>query len=292
MATFKRFCFTVNNYVEDELDSLRTRLQKEARYAIFGKEIGKEGTPHLQGYVSLRKNVRIKGAKKLVGDRAHIEKAEGTEQQNFDYCSKDGNFEEFGERKQPGKRSDIDAFCEAVKQGKFETKELRDLHRETFAKYPRFCLDYINDHRPRDCPTPHPLREWQADLFKELKGEPNDREILFFVDYLGNSGKTWFAKYYCHLHSNAFYLRPTKNADMAYALPDDVKVLFLDCTRQQVEHLPYSFIESVKDGMVFSSKYESRLKTNRGCHVVVFMNQDPDLEKLSEDRYRINKLDP
>lgn len=82
-----------------------------------------------------------------------------------------------------------------------------------------------------------------------------------------------------------------KHADMAYALPNVLRVLFLDCTRQQVEFLPYSFIESLKDGVVFSPKYESRVKHYGPVHVVVMMNQNPDMDKLSEDRYRIITTD-
>lgn len=290
MSTFKRFCFTLNNYDETELESLRARLSKEARYAIFGKEVGKEGTPHLQGYVSVSKNLRLSSAKKLVGDRCHIEKAKGTEEQNFIYCSKGGLYEEFGRREIAGKRTDLEKFKESVKLGTLSVKELRDMHSDVFAKYPRFCLDYIGDHKPREKPECHPLREWQEDLFQELKKEPDDRTVKFYVDRVGNSGKTWFSKYYCYLFDNAYYMRPTKHADMAYALPETLRVLFLDCTRQQVEHLPYSFLEAVKDGMVFSSKYESRLKTYGRVHVVVFMNQPPNLTALSEDRYQINYI--
>ncbi len=49
----------------------------------------------------------------------------------------------------------------------------------------------------------------------------------------------------------------------------------------------YDFLESVKDGMVFSTKYESVVKTLGKVHVVVLMNEMPDMSKLSDDRYQI-----
>ena len=45
----------------------------------------------------------------------------------------------------------------------------------------------------------------------------------------------------------------------------------------------------MKNGYVFCSKYESRVKQLSPCHVVVFMNEDPDMNKLSKDRYVIRR---
>ena len=65
-----RWCFTLNNYVEAELESTRKSLSDstKVRQAIFGKEKGKSGTPHLQGYISLKKKCRLTGVKKVVGN--------------------------------------------------------------------------------------------------------------------------------------------------------------------------------------------------------------------------------
>lgn len=67
----------------------------EARYAIIGQELGEQGTPHLQGYVYF-KNARRLSTLKFVCQRVHWEVARGDAQQNFDYCSKDGQFWEHG----------------------------------------------------------------------------------------------------------------------------------------------------------------------------------------------------
>jgi len=285
----KRWIFVINNYDETELESLRANLQKEARYAIFGKEVGKAGTPHIQGYASFRNACRFKRAKLLLGERAHLKVAKGNEEENFVYCSKQNDFEEIGSRSDPGKRNDLELFKEAVKNGDLDPKSLREKHSCVFARCPRFCIDYMNDHTAVLKPECHPLRDWQTALYNQLKFKPDDRKITFVVDEEGNEGKTWFCKYYCYLHSDAMYLRPTKHADMAFALQQNLRVLFLDCTRQQIDHLPYSFLESVKDGLVFSPKYESRMKMFSPVHVVVMMNQEPNYGFLSPDRYDIVK---
>jgi len=54
-----------------------------------------------------------------------------------------------------------------------------------------------------------------------------------------------------------------------------------------MEYLQYSFLESVKDGMIFSPKYDSTTKfMEQKCHVVVMCNELPDISKLSRDRYK------
>lgn len=80
---------------------------------------------------------------------------------------------------------------------------------------------------------------------------------------------------------------------MAYALQDNLRVLFLNITRtssgDKGDYI-YSFIESVKDGMVFSPKYESRMKYLGKVHVVVMMNEEPNKKLLSNDRYYVIDL--
>lgn len=51
-ARVKRFCFTLNNYNDDDLEKLKEYAQQWCQFAIIGKEIAPTtGTPHLQGYM-------------------------------------------------------------------------------------------------------------------------------------------------------------------------------------------------------------------------------------------------
>ena len=78
---------------------------------------------------------------------------------------------------------------------------------------------------------------------------------------------------------------------MSFALRVDIRVLFIDAPRaKQGEYLQYDFLEEVKNGLVFSSKYESRMKILDKCHVVVLLNEDPDATKLSVDRYDVRVI--
>lgn len=304
--------FILNNYDDAVIAYMGVSLSTDAvRYCIYGKEVGAEGTPHLQGYVAFKKQTTLSSCRKIFNDKAHLEVSKGTEEHNIQYCSKgsqshdewsslgvegpsygfDADVTEFGTRARgSGKRSDLEPFKEAVKSGVFDRKTLREDFSEVSAKFPRFFDSYIQDNIPAPVIEPHPLREWQQDLNHTLLLPANRRTVLFVVDKIGNEGKSWFAQYYCALHDNAFVMESAKKTDMAYLFSDICHVLFMDCTREQNEYINYSFIESCKNGYVVSSKYECRIKRYPPMHVVVFMNQEPNMEKLSKDRYVIIEL--
>jgi len=300
MPIAKHWCFTINNYEEDEIDRLSKLIETPSvRYLVFQQEEGESGTPHIQGYICLAGKQRLSGVKKLVGDRAHCEVARGSPQQNRSYCTKTETRKsgtdsyEFGicsvnERAKKG----IHAFMDDVKSGLLDRQQLRETHPEVWSRFPRFCLEYIGDHTPIPDIPDHEMHQWQKDLLKKLLGPTNDREVIFVVDKDGNKGKTWFAKKFCSDVPTAFYAEPAKKADMAYALPYNVTHVLVNITRSLVEKSDYlyTFCESIKDGMIFSPKYESCMKVLGPCHVCVFMNSDPDPNMLSADRYTVIRV--
>ena len=122
----RSFSFTINNY-----KSVPTGLHPKMKYLCFGKEVGKEnGTPHLQGYVVFKNAHRKPHQYFLEHGHGHFEITRGTPKQNIDYCSKDGDFTEFGtrpmERREAGRRGgemEIERWEEAwtaAKEGRIE----------------------------------------------------------------------------------------------------------------------------------------------------------------------------
>jgi len=91
----RKFCFTWNNYPLDHatvLDGLGSR------YHCYGyEEAPTTGTEHLQGFLYFDSAKSLNALRlKLRGCDLRI--ANGTPEQNITYCSKDGEFLEFGDR--------------------------------------------------------------------------------------------------------------------------------------------------------------------------------------------------
>lgn len=101
-SAVKNWCFTLNNFSETDMIKIKTMFDHgHFNYLLFGREVGAEGTPHLQGYVQCKKRLRLKQMKQLLGPRCHIEQAQGNVFQNQLYCKKDGDFEEHGTPSHP-----------------------------------------------------------------------------------------------------------------------------------------------------------------------------------------------
>lgn len=297
MSRVKRWCFTLNNYTPVEYALFFPSdptgsyvLHPLLEYICVGKENSTSGTPHLQGFCSFKERVRISSCKRL-SSRAHWEVARSVVRA-IDYCKKEGDFLELGDvphEPQQGRRNDLVLFKSAVKNGVTDRKDLREAFSTVCAQYPGFVESYIRDQHEPPVVESHPLRDWQQQLVDSTADEVNPRTITFVVDVEGNSGKSWLATYMeTTLNKIVQVMKPGRYADMAYGYVEETEVFILDCPRsKQGDYIQYDFLEAVKDGRMFSMKYESRMKRFKPPHVIVFMNQAPDMEKLSMDRYNI-----
>lgn len=100
----KDWVYTLNNYDENDIARLR---KLECVWHVMGYEVGKTcGTPHIQGYIYFKNQRHFKAVKKLIGDRAHVERRskKSTVKEASEYSMKDGKFETHGEM--PGCRAD------------------------------------------------------------------------------------------------------------------------------------------------------------------------------------------
>jgi len=94
---FRAWCFTLNNYNHQDEQHIQNIVKGFARYIVYGRELAPEtGTPHLQGYVYFH-NARQRKAVSRLLPRARLDVANGSAQQNRDYCTKDQDFFECGE---------------------------------------------------------------------------------------------------------------------------------------------------------------------------------------------------
>jgi len=90
---FRDYCFTLNNYTEEDEENLKLL---NTTYVCYGREVGEQGTKHLQGYVRFVHPRTFSATKTALGPRYHVESRRGTVDQAIDYCMKDGDFVEYG----------------------------------------------------------------------------------------------------------------------------------------------------------------------------------------------------
>ena len=114
---------------------------------------------------------------------------------------------------------------------------------------------------------------------------------MFVVDPEGNKGKSWLTRYWFTKRTDMQRLSIGKRDDLAYAIDVTKRVFVFDIPRGSMEYLQYNILEQLKDQMMFSPKYESACKIiNHKVHVVVFCNEEPDMEKMTQDRYKILRI--
>ena len=237
-----RWCFTLNNYTNEEYSSIIDIFRIKSKLYIIGDEIGECGTPHLQGYVEFKSKLRPLGLFSF--KRIHWEKAKGSKEENITYCSKQNVIASLG--------------------------------------------------LPKPIKVLSNLYDWQSKIETIALTEPDDRSIYWYWDDTGNIGKSAFIKYMIVKHKVLFcsggkhtdIMNLVFNQDM-----DTCNCVMFDIPRANKGHISYASLESIKNGMVCNTKYETGVKIFNSPHVFVFANFPPDDEsQLSNDRWVITKL--
>jgi hypothetical protein len=232
----RNFTFTLNNYLAAEVITLK---ELDYKYLVFGREVGESGTPHLQGYIVFRSAKTLSAAIKTLPSRCHVEVAKGNSLQNFKYCTKDGDFEEFGERpKTRGEKGDlekerwVDAF-NAAKEGRFDDipcdirmrhyrtiKLIRRDHQPQLESLDDVCGIWIygppgtgKSHWAREN-YPNAYIKAQNKWFDGYDPDVHDAVILDDLDNgcLGHYLKIWTDKYPFNAETKGgtVFIRPTK----------------------------------------------------------------------------------
>ncbi len=251
---YRKYVFTWNNYTESEYLKISATFKKKKWKFILGKEVGENKTPHIQGYVEHTHQIAFSTIQKIL-HKAHIEPAKGDTMQNFKYCSKDSKFET---------NINPDDYLS------FKDK----LHKKLLHKF-----DKIKWH------------PWQQIVLDIIKTKPNDRTINWVLDLEGNTGKSFLTKYLCL----------TKKCIIADGKKDNIfnqlkimldeenepEIIILDIPRHSKEYLNYGVIEQLKNGLVYSGKYEGGMCIFDNVHIFIMANFHPDLSKFTEDRWNI-----
>lgn len=250
---YRKWVFTLNNYTKEQYEGLRYYLEhrKHTKF-IIGKEVGASGTPHLQGYINSKNPISFQTLKNLC-NQLHLEKAKGSDVENYNYCSKEGDF--------------------------FTNFEM-DRKNKFLKKYENIIW-----------------KEWQNNILDILKTKPNDRTINWITDNTGNKGKSFLSKF-IYLKYNCILADGKKDNVFNQVLKfyeeninEEIEVIILDIPRHNLEYINYGCLEQLKNGLIYSGKYEGGVCVFESPHVIIMANENPDITKFSMDRWNIINLD-
>lgn len=143
-TTSRNFVFTC--FDKDELSFAIANHQPDIiKYICYGIETcPTTGRIHYQGYLELKKSIRITGVRKLFGPhcKTHFEYRKGTADEAINYCRKDGQFSEFGDRAKQGERTDIMKLKDKLDTPNISLKQVADEHFTEFLKYTKGIMTY------------------------------------------------------------------------------------------------------------------------------------------------------
>lgn len=285
----RRWSWTLNNYTEEEqlsLDQAVERLE-DLDYLIYGIESGVEGTPHLQGYLEVAKKLSFQRVKELIGlQRLHLEASKGSQKQNLTYCKKDGNWKEFGEKKNQGKRGDLQLLQEDIQNG-MTYREVSQIHFSAFLRYGRAIKEYIaiqvQEETPAfslaafawNCPYPegHTMILW---------GDPGIGKTEYAKSLLG--GKYLFVS---HLDQLSTFDPVTYSGgiifdDMSFLhLPRESQIALADWDNPRAIHIRYGiavipkgtkkiFTTNVENGAIFDTNDGAIKRRLKITHLLSF----------------------
>jgi len=312
----RRWAFTWHDYTEATVEYLSSLSAEQCDYLIFGFELTDDGRPHLQGYIEFRSALGLTTVKSRLDpvlrakSKVHLEVALASRAKNIIYCKKDESadpdaVEKYGSKfievihhahkGNPQAATRWARLHEMITEGK-SLKEIHDELHEEAVKYSTGIEKLMHARevaRQRqefetqflDCE----LYDWQLELIERLKYPADDRAVIWIFDSVGNKGKSWLSRYLV-AKMNAARFENASSKDIALAYNGEPIVIF-DFSRTVEERLNYQIIESIKNGILFSPKYNSCTKFFKSPHIVCFANWAPNLGAMSRDRWRVKCID-
>lgn len=250
--------FNYHKYSDEDVTLLEEWCQKYGKFYVFQKETcPKTGGKHLEGYIELKKKDRLNENKTV-----------------------------------PIKFSDIQP-----------------------AKFYKNCIEYASRVSKRDkgtraytnikrikkqvIPTQwEDLKPLQQQIIEPiLNSQPDDRSVYWFWEKNGGWGKSYLCRYLIDNYDTLAVSGKATNVFCGFAsyvnkhgyAPD---YLVINLVRKEGGELDATIIEKIKDGFLFSEKYESDMIRYNPPHIMVFANNPPeDTDHLTEDKWIIKELE-
>lgn len=137
-------------------------------------------------------------------------------------------------------------------------------------------------------------KKWQAEIETRLWGDLDMRGINWYWSEAGEVGKTLFARHCLLTIPGLQYIKGAKK-DCFHTLSSGTRGVIINLARgEKITKNMCQMLEDLKDGIIFSTKYESKQLIIDPLHVVVFANSFPDEDmqkELSADRWNIVNID-
>lgn len=132
----------------------------------------------------------------------------------------------------------------------------------------------------------------------EIIEKKDYRKINWFYDPIGNTGKTYISKYLMLLNNDTYIVKNCGGIrDFSTIIENALesgwnrKTIIFDLPRSAEEKDIYTCIETIKDGIVTSTKYSGKTTVfSENPVVIVFANFLPQENKLSADRWDITHI--
>lgn len=303
----RSWLFTINFDTKelDEEDTPSRWLEyKDSKIVYLCYQLEQEACLHYQGYCYFKNDKSLKTLK-TYDQRANFRIADGTPQENRTYCSKKddttipGTFEEFGIIPLHGHRNDLDAFYAAIKDGAslytlcidFTAQMMR------YGKSALFIKTTIEDYEGKESYKKRALAKniqllpWQQDVITLLDAQ-NERHILWIWDS-SNSGKSRYIGEWleCNREVYSVGVSEAKITDLIHDYAGEPYAHFDFPKDTKYEQIPFKLFENLKNGKVFSPKYQSHKKYFKTCPKILITSNiriiGTDIKTYGEDRYQV-----
>lgn len=168
-----------------------------------------------------------------------------------------------------------------------------DQNRDYCGKQGDFITNIEKKYTPILCPIlkDDELYDWQKNIVNILATEPDKRTINWVHDPSGGVGKTTICRKLFR-EKKIMWIK-TANEDQIktiIAANQNCRDFCFDLPRCQ-PLISYRLLEELKDGLLFSGRYEGCCKEIAIPHIIVFSNREPNYSGLTEDRWNIIRLE-
>lgn len=252
----RHWLITKHNYENDTIDRYIDILNTKCRKWVIGIETGKnDETPHLQIYINTIEGVSYTQVKGWLDDDIHLEYELDCKNaiKMEQYCKKENNF-----------------ICSDPKLA---------VRRQIYNEYSK---EYKNIT----------WKEWQLEI---LSLKPDNRKVYWYWEPYGNTGKSFLTRYI--IWKKKGILINNKESDAIYTIKqwiennDDLPdYIIMDIPRSRLELTNYGLLEKIKNKVLTCGKYESCNLLIKDVVLIVFANEPPNRNALSEDRWVITQI--